>query len=400
MADLLPYESETPGLPRALALLHAASTTDGIVASLDPRANYASVFSRDGVIAGVAGVAAGDDQIAEGLVRTLRGLMEHQGAAGQIPSNYRKGHVSYGTLTPKIDAMTWFLVGAGVAVRAGLMRAPEVDESVRRVVHLLRGWEYNERGLIYVPAGGNWADEYPYEGYVLYDQVLRAWGLRLCADALGEASWADESDRIGAAIEANYWPTDDKLNDEHSVERYHAPTYDAHQRSNRKYALAAFSPARTLDAWDAAATALLAFSNVAPPLVDRALDGLSTLFPNRLPPTFSPTIREGDALWDELRRYHLFGFRNTPGHYHNGGVWPVWVGWICAALTARHRLGEADALAARLLDWTSSEGYRMEEYFNGETGAAGGTPHMVYSATGVLLAHLSSTPDAFSALLP
>ena len=44
---------------------------------------------------------------------------------------------------------------------------------------LLDALEYNGHDLIYIPQGGNWADEYPYEGYVLYDQILRSWGLRL-----------------------------------------------------------------------------------------------------------------------------------------------------------------------------------------------------------------------------
>ncbi len=404
MVDLLSYEHEPPGLPRALALLRVASTDSGIVASLDPRANYASVFARDGVIAGIAGVTAGDDVIARGLVRTLRGLAERQGDAGQIPSNYRvatpstPAHVSYGTLTPKLDAATWFLVGSAVAVRAGLLSATELAGAVRRAVRLLDAWEYNGRGLVYVPSGGNWADEYPYEGYVLYDQVLRAWGLRLCATAFDEPMWSEDADRIGQAIAVNYWPT--PHDSETDAERYHTPTYAAHRRSDRTHPLAAFSPARTLDVFDGAAGALLAFSNVAPPLTDRTLDGFQALFPNHLPPAFAPTIHEDDALWDELRRYHLFGFRNAPGHYHNGGIWPVWVGWTCAALAARNRPDEAAQLSGQLVDRTTANTYRMEEYFHGETGAAGGTPHMTYSATGVLLAHLALNPGAFSPLLP
>jgi hypothetical protein len=34
-------------------------------------------------------------------------------------------------------------------------------------------WEFNNKGLLYVPLSGNWADEYITDGYVLYDQLLR-----------------------------------------------------------------------------------------------------------------------------------------------------------------------------------------------------------------------------------
>jgi hypothetical protein len=58
---------------------------------------------------------------------------------------------------------------------------------------LLDGIEYNGRHLLYVPAGGNWADEYPFDGYILYDQVLRAWGLRLLGTVANEPAWVAKS---------------------------------------------------------------------------------------------------------------------------------------------------------------------------------------------------------------
>jgi hypothetical protein len=40
-------------------------------------------------------------------------------------------------------------------------------------------WEFNNKGLLYVPLSGNWADEYITDGYVLYDQLLRVWALKV-----------------------------------------------------------------------------------------------------------------------------------------------------------------------------------------------------------------------------
>ena len=38
---------------------------------------------------------------------------------------------------------------------------------VQRGLELLKAWEFNARGLIYMPLGGDWADEFVYHGYVL-----------------------------------------------------------------------------------------------------------------------------------------------------------------------------------------------------------------------------------------
>lgn len=137
-------------------------------------------------MAGIAGLLIGDATISEGLVRTLHHLRELQGAEGQVASNYelhahQPARVSFGTLAPRIDAATWYLIGVALCARAGVFDPAPFRDSVRSVVRLLAGLEYNGRHLMIIPPGGNWADEYVYEGYILYDQVLRAWGLRMLA---------------------------------------------------------------------------------------------------------------------------------------------------------------------------------------------------------------------------
>jgi len=164
----------------AVALLRELCGPNGIHASRAATANYRAIFARDAVMAGIAGLMIGDDAITAGLVRTLERLHALQGPEGQVASNFeiREGeepHVSFGTLAPRFDAATWYLVGIALAARAGAIDPARYRVSVRAVVHLLNALEYNGRHLIYVPAGGNWADEYIYDGYILYDQVLRAW---------------------------------------------------------------------------------------------------------------------------------------------------------------------------------------------------------------------------------
>lgn len=364
---------------RAVLLLRRLCGPDGIHASLVATANYRAVFARDAVIAGVAGLLLRDATVTAGLVRTLERLRDLQGAEGQVASNFEPRddgppHVSFGTLAPRLDAATWYLVGVGLAARAGALDPAAFADSVRATVRLLDAVEYNGRDLLYVPAGGNWADEYLYEGYILYDQVLRAWALRLLGATYGQPAWTGKAARIGRAIDARFWPGDE---------------------ARRGHPVAAFSPVRTCAMFDLAACALLGASGVAPATGDAALAWVAEHFVRRglLPPAFHPVIDEAHPDWPALARYHLYGFRNRPHEYHNGGVWPVWLGWLALALARTGRTDELTRLRATVdARLAALPAFDFEEYLHGLTGAPGGTPRMAYTATGLVLLRVAGTP--------
>jgi hypothetical protein len=281
--------------------------------------------------------------------------------------------VSFGSLAPRIDAATWYLLGIALGARANVLDAVPFRESVRAVVRLLGAIEYNGRHLIYVPPGGNWADEYIYEGYILYDQVLRAWGLRLLGELYDERDWLAKAGQIEQTIAERFEPAAD------------AP---------RRHPIAAFSPLGTRDIFDLAACSLLALSGIAPRLGEGAVAWIDEHFLQRseLPPVFHPVIEEGDPDWPALRRYHLHAFRNRPHEYHNGGIWPIWLGWLALALAQTDRLDSLERLKqtvrARL---AASTTFDFEEYLHGRSGAPGGTPKMAYTATGLVFLRLAGS---------
>ena len=368
-----------PHLHDAITLLRTLSGPQGIHASLTGTANYRAIFARDGVMAGLAGLLLHDDVITAGLVRTLEGLRDTQGAEGQVASNFlltegQPPQVSFGTLAPRIDGATWYLLGVALAARHGAIDPRQFAASVQAAVRVLDALEYNGRHLVYVPTGGNWADEYIYDGYILYDQVLRAWALRLLAVTYDVPAWQVKAAAIAARIADSYAPP---------------------EGAARAYPVASFSPVSRRHIFDLAACSLLALSDVAPTLGDAAMDWIASEFlaAHRLPPAFDPVIDEGDADWPALRRYHLHEFRNRPHEYHNGGVWPIWVGWLALALahTGRHEdLQRLTRLTATALTRTATYGF--EEYFHGATGDSLGTPQMAYSATGIVfLEHAGGT---------
>ncbi len=371
----------------AVALLRELCGPNGIHASRAATANYRAIFARDAVMAGIAGLMIGDDATTAGLVRTLERLHALQGPEGQVASNFeiREGeepHVSFGTLAPRIDAATWYLVGVALAARAGAIDPARYRVSVRAVVHLLNALEYNGRHLMYVPTGGNWADEYIYDGYILYDQVLRAWALQLLATSYDEPAWGEKSRQIAGAVSERYF-TPDTLVAQHPI--------------------AAFSPVQRHTMFDLAACALLAVSGIAPDRAQQALAWVDQRFLQQglLPPAFSPAITEGDPGWEALSRYHLHDFRNRPHEYHNGGIWPIWLGWLA--------IGQAQCLQdgqlVRLREGVRAAigalpGYAFEEFLHGRSGAAGGTPHMAYSATGLVFLRVAGSDAQRKLLAP
>ena len=378
--------NDSPYYAHAVQLLRVLSEPAGIHASGTPTANYRAVFVRDAVMAGVAGLVVKDATITAAFVRTLEQVRALQGAEGQIASNYvvvpgAAPRVSFGTLAPRLDSATWYLVGVALAARAGAVSPSLFAKSVRAVVRLLDAIEYNGRHLLYLPAGGNWADEYVTEGYILSDQVLRAWALRLLAPLCEMPEGEAKARRIEARIEEEFWPSD----------------------SSRWHPIASYSPAAVRDVFDLAACALLGVSGVAHSIGERALDGIATAFLDRgaLPPAFHPVIAEGDPDWPALKRYQLHGFRNRPHEYHNGGIWPIWLGWLAVALARTGRAADLVRLRALVrARLAAAPGFRFDEFLHGETGAPGGTPEMAYSATGLIFLAEADSPAAAQLFAP
>src|SRR5665811_1966352 len=96
-----------------------------------------------------------------------------------------------------------------------------------------------------------------------------------------------------------------------------------------------------------------------------------------LPPNFFPFTKPQDPDWHE--RYSQF---NTPGEYHNGGIWPFICGFYVAALVAakRFKLAEEKLVAlTQCIKLTRSE--NLEFGFNEWIKAQNGKPMRQYWQT-------------------
>ena len=395
------------GYARALALLRDCATPDGFVASSSERDNYRRVWGRDGTIISLAALLTRDDKLIETARKTFETLAEYQGPHGEIPSNVDtvSQRISYGGTTGRVDANLWFVIGCGEYWLATgddefLQRLLPAIEKVR---FLLGAWEFNSRGLIYVPLTGDWADEYLQNGYVLYDQLLYLQALRTLArmhaavHGSSDHVLKEKISRLRHLLRANYWFDDaQKLPDD----VYHEVLYEkgraaASPHCAGRHWMPFFSPSGYGYRFDAFANVLVSLLDVADDVqrdkVDEFIgeeinnDDLSLL------PAFHPVIEPVDEDWEDLQVMFSYTFKNKPYEFHNGGLWPMVTGFYVADLARRQRTAEAKKYLQAIHQANAlameGEAWGFPEFVHGQKLTRGGTRHQGWSAAAAIIGH-------------
>jgi hypothetical protein len=346
--------------------LHTCASPRGFLATPQDTANYRRVWARDGVITGLGALATDDKALHDAFGRTLDTLAAYPGRAGQIPSNVSEdGKVSYGTTAGRVDATAWFIIGTCALGRitGDEQRVVTWKELLNGAAAALAAWELNDGGLVYVPRGGDWADEYFHSGYGLFVQCVRLWAAREHA-AAGE--------RLG-------WPETPAL--QHEAARVEQAVVKAF--AGRTPLLCCFDPGREYAYFDAFGTALWAALGL--PGCKALLSDAITRKVHGLVPAFDPPVRPGEPDYLLLEGAGGGGkMRNKPGAYHNGGLWPVVNGFVAVALRRCGDDVEADAIANRIAQANWEHGY--PEFLHAETAAPGGILGLAWSAAAELMA--------------
>jgi len=401
----IPEKSE--GYQQAIHQLQRCSTEHGFVASTIERENYHRVWGRDSCITGLGAILSGDDDLIDTCRRSLETLADFQGPHGEIPSNVDPvtNEISYGGTTGRVDSNLWFVIACGEYWRHTKDNdfLDRVLEPLDKVRQLLGSWEFNARGLLYIPPTGDWADEYPQSGYVLYDQLLYLQTQKnFCAFDQHRATSAAESaiDKITHLenlLQTNYWLFNSQCD----------KTFIYHQNIFKKgrekaselpspYWMPCFSPLGYNYRFDTLANTLAGLFGLAN---EAQIDAVNTyideqVVPEKLKllPGFSPVIRQQDKQWEKLQASFSHQFKNKPYEYHNGGLWPMVTGFYAASLAERGDKKQAQAYADgihaanKTENSESGESWGFPEYLNGQTLEAGGTPSMAWSAAAALIA--------------
>ena len=390
------------GYEKAIEVLHRCATPGGFVASPTPLTNYNRVWSRDGAIISLAALLTGDDALVECSRNTFDTLARHQGPHGEIPSNVDPDteRVSYGGTAGRVDADLWFVVGA-----AEHWKATGDDEFLERVFpaiektcFLLGAWEFNNRGLLYVPLTGDWADEYIQHGYVLYDQALYHQALAALAEihahihGSADHGLLERLVRLNHLIRSNYWfgpETDEPLPYVYH-EALHRKGREAAPQREGRFWMPYFCPTGYGYRFDAFANVLVSLFGIADDQQRKAVDDFiaEEIVNAAMPvlPAFHPVIEPMDAAaWEDLQMSFSYTFRNRPYEYHNGGLWPLISGFYVADLAGRRELDRARLMldgihTANALPHEDRAEWGFPEFVHGKDHNAGGTQLQGWSA--------------------
>lgn len=383
---------------KAIHLLENLCTENGILASSIKADNYKRIWARDAVVCGLAGILEQNTTLIEGLKRSLNILARHQHAIGMIPSNVdpRDGKVSYGSLVGRVDTGSWYVVGACLYYKTTGDETfwQEHLSSIQKARNYLQTVTFNDRGWIYTPLSGNWADEYPVHGYTLYDNSLYLWGQLLLASIDDEESAAIEQFR--QRMLHNFWPAE--AENKHT---YQSTSYLEASAQKPKHFASFILPGCYDLRFDAAANALGLL--VLDP-GDKRLDALKQFVDTDLrvalgkplTPAFWPPITSHSADWHLLQHNYSYDFKNHPGRFHNGGIWPVWMGLFCLGLSLQGKPGISEQIIAAytsLLEETGQE--HFSEYYQSDNLRPAGKQQMGYTASGAIFMKqaLSNNPD-------
>ncbi|MBP7273767.1 MAG: hypothetical protein KA974_07985 [Saprospiraceae bacterium] len=376
---------------QAITVIRQAIIPQGIMASAHATDNYNRVWSRDAVMTGIAGAIAGDEEIIQAFRNTICTLVENQSEVGQIPSNVafdthgNVTHVSYGSLVGRTDATIWWIIGACVCIHC------TTDDALKQTLHqpiaktfaLLKAWEFNNRGLIYVPLGGNWADEYVTQGYVLYDQLLRLWALEAAAKIYHSKEYDEQAKTLRQIIKYNY-----KFHQHTDIPVYHPSAFAKAQTV--PFWWCSFSPSGYDTRWDMAANAFALLLDIGKKedyqAVDSYLYFLNEVFSHWLLPAFYPVIKPESEDWRLLEDNYSYRFKNEPYHFHNSGAWIIFLGWLALGLKRQHFDTTISHIAKDVTQALQSEkpSYSFYEYWNPQSRQPGGVAKLCFSASGTI----------------
>lgn len=393
-------------LNRSIALVRQCITPDGFLASPSNSENYRRIWGRDGVIIGLAALMTDDEEMITAFRDTLFTLAAHQGPHGEIPSNVdqKEGRISFGGTTGRVDADLWFIIGCGEYWQKtrDMSFLEKMMPVIEKVVFLLGAWEFNTKGFLYIPATGDWSDEYVHNGYILYDQLLylqaqrTVYFLRYHSLDTSDNTLLHKIDSLKKAIQANYWFNSDLKESAHI---YHEVLYKegrkAADRCASQYWLPFFSPQGYGYRFDAFANVLCSLLGVAGKrrrdTVTAYIEDIVAPQSIHMLPAFYPIIKPEDKDWDELKITFSYTFKNEPYEYHNGGLWPLISGFYIADMVEND---EPEKAGKYLTDLHRANRMSMDkkpwsfpEFIHGKNFTAGGNRHQGWSASAALMGH-------------
>lgn len=384
----------------AIAVLYSASSTVGIKASSEITDNYNRIWSRDAAVSALAILSNQIVALYPSIKSSIIHLQKAAAVNGQIPSNViinedgEMTGVSFGGPVGRTDASFWWVIMSLSYLNH------QVDDELRTNIYhqvnaifkLSDAWEFNGKNLMYVPMSSNWADEYITHGYVLYDQILRYWALDLAGSFYNRDDWKEKASAVKKAIQYHYLLEGNNYQSLYTQKQQS----DLQNFDLTNQFIASFSPGDRIESFDGWSVGLLLMlkipSNKSLIKLEQAILKIFEASQQKGIPAFYPIITEDNPLFKDIQSNYSYQFKNFPGHFHNGGIWPVVNGFLIAGLN-QNGFVETAKLLQTSLDRNlklHQQNHPFSEYFCFYDAKPGGVKNLCYSASGYLIGKSSS----------
>ena len=350
------------------------------------------------------------------MARSLVGLAHRQADSGQIPNAWwpQRGYWDFHE-AGCTDATCLFVVAAAQHLEAhpDARLKRRLWPHLRRAIRWLADQDANQFTLIDSPSGGDWMDSsLQRSGKLLYVNALYHRALLGMADlAAGEAeAYRAHAARLRRKIDLLLWPEPGSDHEGLLEGVGHAPGAEvsfphpigpAARRqamlADRGHDLSHVDGGRYVDECDVLGNVLAVLYGVASPERARRIMGCLHRSPAATPYPMRTYTRSfaADDRWGmyraDLDALQDPRWRNPPGRYHNGGVWPF-IGALY--VVALHRVGMVEEArsemsrlaAANRLHRGSAAGWGFHEWIDAGTGEPAGASGQSWSAGAYLLA--------------
>ena len=388
----------------AWSVLTNSAKKFGFVATAQDTDNYARLWSRDSAIASLAALSHGKEALYPAVKSSILNLLEAVGEGGVFPSNVsfkndgdRSGQ-SYGGPVGRTDSPFWWAVTAlsYIEVAQDFGIKDDVADAIEEIERRAQAWEFNNKHLMYSPASSNWADEYPVEGYILLNNILRYWMLTKASHILSSEKFAKKAEQVLGAIKYHFF------GEPAGAQSLFTPAQleKVDSLASGERILMSFTPGATLNhidmlGWSISMLLGITSESTTKKMVDRLRKEVGGM----LAPAHWPIIDEDHPLWDAIASNYAYNFKNHPGHFHNGGVWGLTQGFTAAAMNTL--FGEDHAYMASyegLLE-SSMEHHPFAEYYSYPELKPGGVKNLCFSAGSYLIAAAAAEQgEAFTAI--
>lgn len=362
---------------RSLDLLRRAATPHGFVASPDDP-HYAVIWGRDALISSLGALRSGDEELVAAAAATLDTLARHATSLGQVPALVapERDEWDFGE-GGAVDVSAWFpiVVGAFLDATGDIDRVRGWWDAAVSAVRWLAHQDVTGSGLVSVAPSTDWMDAaLTRSGRTLHVNALTAWAhvsLARIADRLGVPAPVDPS-RLVSAVNHWFWP-DPSIDPAtlyphgfaHDASR--VAYWEAASRTRRHY-VSHIVHAAFVDRCDVLANVVAVLGGVtdrqrAEVVLDR-LEDEADPFPTR---SLSEPVTPGDPgamLVIAAEAAIPPRWRNRPGRYHNGAVWPYIGGLHVAAVATVLGTDRARPLLEALAEANALGGWGFHEWID------------------------------------